>query len=143
MGVLIVNTTAALRRLEHILPRLTGEKALLDEATAIIRGMIDAQAPTVVWWNQYGPDRPLSPVNRRLVDFVILNGEATKKELAAHLGVDEDSAYRYVARADQQLLDRGGKATISWDGSGVARTATTSIVVTAHEIGQSCPRIAR
>jgi hypothetical protein len=124
-----VNTTAALRRLERILPRLTGDKALRDEAVSIVRGMIDAQAPTVVWWDDYGPETPLSPANRLLVDFVVVNGEATKEELAAHLGVDEDSAYRYVARADKQLLERGGKATISWDGSGVARTATTSIVV--------------
>lgn len=124
-----MNTTAALRRLEQIVPRLTGDKTLRDEAVAIVRGLIDAQASTVVWWDQYGPDRPLSPVNRRLLDFVVINGAATKKELAAHLGVDEESAYRYVGRADAQLLERGGKATISWDGSGVARTATTSIVV--------------
>lgn len=124
-----MNTTAALRRLEQIIPRLTGDKALRDEAVALVRNLIDDQASTVVWWDQYGPDRPLSPANRRLVDFVVINGAATKKELASHLGVDEKSAYRYVGRADGQLLDRGGKATIFWDGNGVARTATTSIVV--------------
>ncbi len=124
-----MNTTAALRRLERILPRLTGDKALRDEAVSIVRGMIDAQAPTVVWWDDYGPETPLSPTNRRLVDFVVVNGKATKKELAAHLGVEEDTAYKYVSNADRQLLERGGKATISWDGHGLARTATTSLVV--------------
>jgi len=123
-----VNMTAALRRLEQILPRLTGDKALRDEAVALIRNLIDAQASTVEWWDHYGPDRPLSPQTRRLVEFVVVNEGATKKELAAHLDIDEDSAYRTVGRADEQLLERGGKATISWDGSGVARTATTSIV---------------
>ncbi len=124
-----MSTDADLRRLGKILERLTGDKRLLDDARAIVRRMIDAQPATTVWWETYGPDRPLSDTNRRIIDFVVVNGQANKKELAAHLGVDEDSAYRYVSRADGQLLDRGGKATISWDGSGVARTATTSIVV--------------
>ncbi len=124
-----MSTTAALRRLEQIVPRLTGDKALRAEAVALVRQLIDDQASTGVWWDQYGPDRPLSPVNQRLLDFVVVNGAATKKDLAAHLNVDEDSAYRYVSKADNQLLERGGRATISWDGSGVARTATTSIVV--------------
>jgi hypothetical protein len=126
-----MSTIDDLRRLEHIVARLSGDKALRDEGLEIIRGMIDSQAPTVVWWDQYGPDRPLSAQNRRIINFVVVNGAATKEELAAHLGVDQDSAYRYVSRADQQLLDRGGKATISWDGSGVARTAATSVVVSA------------
>jgi hypothetical protein len=132
-----VNTTDALRRLEHILPRLTGDKALRDEAVELVRGMIDAQAPTAVWWDKYGPDRPLSPATRRLIDFVLVNGAATKEELAAHLNVDEDSAYRYVGRADEQLLARGGKATISWDGSGVARTATTSVTTCSFTLPAS------
>lgn len=124
-----MNTTAALRLLERDIIRQGGDQKLRDANVAIVRGMIDAQAPTAVWWDQYGPDRPLSDTIRRLLEFVVVNGEATKKELAAHLGVDEDSAYRYVGRADEQLLARGGKATISWDGSGVARTATISVTV--------------
>lgn len=124
-----MNTTAALRRLEHILPRLTGDKALRDEAVAIVRGMIDAQASTAVWWDTYGPDRDLSPRARQLVDFVVANGGATEGQIATFLGINEDNARKLVKRADDQLLERGGKATISWDGSGVARTATTSVVV--------------
>ena len=124
-----MSANADLRRLESILERLTGDKKLRDEATRIIRRMIDSQPATTVWWDSYGPDRPLSDTNRRIFDFVVVNGQATKEELAVHLNVDEDSAYRYVSRADGQLVDRGGKATISWDGNGVARTATTSIIV--------------
>ena len=121
-----------LLRLGKIIERLTTDKALLDEAKAIVRRIADAQAresTTTEWWATYGPDKPVSNSSRRIIDFVVVNGEATKEELANHLGVEEETAYRYVSRADDQLLDRGGKATISFDGTGVARTATTSIVV--------------
>lgn len=118
-----------LRRLGAILERLTGDKALRDEAKAIVRRLSDTPPSTVDWWDTFGPNRPLSPTNRAIIDFVVVNGQATKQELAAHLNTDEENAYRYVSRADEQLLERGGKATISWDGRGVARTAATSIVV--------------
>jgi hypothetical protein len=71
----------------------------------------------------------LSPRARQLVDFVVANGGATEGQIATFLGINEDNARKLVKRADDQLLERGGKATISWDGSGVARTATTSVVV--------------
>lgn len=127
-----MSTSSDLRRLEEIVGKLSGEKALRDEAKAIIRGMIDAQArdsTTAAWWGENGPKRPLSPQARRVVDFVVVNDGATVREIATNLGIEEDNARRLVNRADDQLLDREGKATISWDGTGVARTATTSIVV--------------
>jgi hypothetical protein len=123
---------ADLRRLGAILERLAGEQKLRDEAKAIVCRMITAQAresTTTEWWATYGPNKPVSNSSRRIIDFVVINGEATKEELATHLGVEEETAYRYVSRADDQLLDRGGKATISFDGTGVARTAITSIIV--------------
>ena len=127
-----MNTTAALRRLERDIIRQGGDKKLLDANVAIVRGMIDAQAAsdtTTVWWDEYGPDRDLSRRARQLVDFVVVNGGATEEQIAAALGINEDNARKLVKRADDQLLERGGKATISWDGRGVARTATTSVVV--------------
>jgi uncharacterized protein YidB (DUF937 family) len=123
---------ADLRRLGVILERLAGEQKLRDEAKAIVCRMITAQAregTTTEWWATYGTNKPVSDSIRRVIDFSVINDGATTKELAAHLGVDEETAYRYVSRADDQLLDRGGKATISFDGTGVARTATTSIIV--------------
>jgi hypothetical protein len=130
-----VSTTADLRRLDFILSKLTGDKRLRDEAQAIVRGMIDAQArenTTTEWWAENGPTgKPLSGQEKRVVDFVVVNGSATKKELARHLGVGEDAAYRYVSRANTHLHDEGGKASISWDGSGAARTATISVVVSS------------
>lgn len=130
-----MNTTAALRRLEQIVPRLTGDKALRDEAVAIVRGLIDAQASTVVWWGQYGPEPgkewrpglPLPPRPMALVDYIVLNGPSPVAAVAANLGIEEDNLRRVVSRADTQLVDRGGKATISIS-AGMVQTATTSIV---------------
>lgn len=129
-----MSTDANLRRLEEIVGKLSGDNALRDEAKAIIRGMIDAQARdsvTTRYWRENPPAKPLSPKVRQLVDFVVVNDGATEAELAASLGIKEDNARRLVHRADDQLVERVGKVSISWDGSGVARTATTSIVVSS------------
>lgn len=130
-----MNTTAALHRLERDIIRQGGDQKLRDANVAIVRGMIDAQAreqATTVWWDTNGPTgEPLPNKERAIVNFVVVNGSATKKELAAHLGVGEDTAYRYVSRANTHLHAEGGKASISWDGSGVARTASISVVVSS------------
>jgi hypothetical protein len=127
-----VNTTAALRRLEHILPRLTGDKALRDEAVAIVRGMIDTQEAsdtTTVWYGENLLGEPMPRHLRPVFDFVLVNGEGTKEQIARNTGLKEDTVYRYVTRANKYLHANGGKASISWDGSGVARTASISVVV--------------
>lgn len=123
-----------LRRLDEIIGKLTGDKALRDEAKAIVRRMIDAQArdnTTTQWWRENPPIRPLSQKVHDCVDFVVVNDGATDEEIAVQLGIGRDNARRLVHRADDQLLERVRKVSISWDGSGVARTATTSIVVSA------------
>lgn len=128
-----MDTSADLRRLDHIVSRLTGDKSLRDEAQAIIQRLTESHRKngTSAWWDTYGPAEPVSDTSRRIIDFVVLNGQATKAELAAALDKPEDTAYRYVSRANNQLHDNGGKASISWDGGGVARTATISVIVSA------------
>lgn len=128
-----MDTSADLRRLDYIVSRLTGDKSLRDEAQAIIQRLTESHRKngTLAWWDTYGPSKPVSDTSRRIIDFVVLNGQATKAELAAALDQPEDNAYRYVFRANDQLHERGGTATIFWDGSGVARTATMSVIVSA------------
>jgi hypothetical protein len=138
-----MNTTAGLRRLEQILPRLSGDKGLRDEAIALVRAMIDAQAEecaSTEWWATYGPRPsdewrpgiPLPPKSRALVDCIVLNGPSPVPEVARHLGIKETNARRLVNRADDELTDRGCKATISIAGGMVqtssTHTATTIIV---------------
>jgi len=140
-----VNTTAALRRLERILPRLTGDKALRDEAVSIVRGMIDAQEATSAsteWWATYGPrpvdewrpGMPLPPKAQALVDCIVLNGPSPVPEVARFLEIDESYARRLVSRAGEELMDRGCKATISIAGGMVSTSATqtgTTIIVSS------------
>jgi len=131
-----MSLTADLCRLERIIARLTGEKALLDEAKKLVRRSIVAQeteASSTEWGATYLPNKPLTPQVRRLVDFVVANGKARNEEIAAALDITEAYARRLVHRADEQLLlnDGGGKVTIGFDGSGIARTASTSIVVSS------------
>lgn len=138
-----MSTTAALRRLERILPRLTGDKALRDEAVALVRAMIDAQETTSAsteWWATYGPrpvdewkpGMPLPPKSRALVDCIVLNGPSPVPEVARFLEIDESYARRLVSRAGEELMDRGCKATICIAGGMVhtssIQTATTIIV---------------
>jgi hypothetical protein len=132
-----MSTTSDLRRLEHIVAHLSGDKALLDEAKEIVRRMIDAQASTSAtagWWDTYGPEKewrpgiPLSPKPRELVDLIVTSGASPLNAVAATLGIDEAYARRLVSRTDTELLDRGGKATISIS-AGMVHTATTPIVV--------------
>ena len=123
-------------RCEVIVKRCTTDKKILDEVRDIVRRNLDAKPSTAVWWDRYGPgpDCPLSKQNMRVIDFVVLNAAASVKELAAQLGKDESTAYRYVSRADGQLLERGGKATIFLDGSGVVRTS--AIVIQKPNVGR-------
>jgi hypothetical protein len=132
-----MSTTNDLRRLEHIVARLSGDKNLLEEAKAIVRGMIDAHtstSATTIWWETYGPKKewqpgiPLPPTPRRLVDLIVTAGPLPLNAVAANLCIDEEYARRLVSRTDTQLLDRGGKATISIS-AGMVHTATTSFVV--------------
>jgi hypothetical protein len=121
---------ADIRRLEKIVVRLTGDRALRDEAIAIIRGMIEAQESTSAsaeWWATTGPDRPLNQKPRALVDYVVVNHQASVKEIAVQLNIDDDYARRLVNRADKELLDRGAKAMISITG-GTVHTSTRIIV---------------
>jgi hypothetical protein len=119
-----------LRRLGKIIERLTGDKALLDEAKAIVRRTVDAQPSTAAWWDRHGPDtaQPLSPRPRGLLDLIVVNGPSRVDEVAANLGIEEDYARRLVSRTDTELLNRGGKATI-YISAGMVQTAATSIVV--------------
>lgn len=131
-----MNVDADLRRLEAILSRLTGDKALRDEAKAIVRRMIEARPSTVVWWDQYGPSpkkewrpgHPLPPKPLALVDYIVLNGPSPVSVVASSLEIDEAYARRLVSRTDTELHNRGGKAEISI-AAGMVHTATTSIVV--------------
>lgn len=136
-----MNTTAALRRLERILPRLTGDKSLRDEAVSIVRGMIDAQEATSAsteWWATYGPEPgrewrpgiPLSPKPRALVDQIVTFGPCPVEQVAVSLGIEPENARRLVSRADTELLDRGGKATIAI-ASGNVYTSTRIIISSA------------
>jgi hypothetical protein len=126
---------ADLRRLEEIVARLTGEKALRDEAKDIVRRLITG-SDTAAWWADHGPERPLPPAPRSLVDYVVVNGQASVSEIAATLDIEEEYARRLVSRADTALLERGGKATISISG-GIVRTAATSIVVSSLRPGRT------
>jgi hypothetical protein len=128
---------ADLRRLDHILSRLTGDKALRDEAKAIVNRMIDAPAPTAAWWDRHGPppDREwkpgvavLPPRSLRLWDCIIDRGPSSVREVSLFLGIDEAYARRLVSRADTEMLNRGGNATIAID-AGMIRTAIRTIVV--------------
>lgn len=131
-----MSLTADLCRLERIIARLTGEKALLDEAKKLIRRSIASQeteASSTEWWATYGPKKPVSNRPRQLIDLVVANGEASPEEIATALDITEGNARKLVHRASNQLLfnDGGGKVTIGFDGSGIARTASTSIVVSS------------
>ena len=117
---------ADLRRLEEIVARLAGDKALRDEAKEILRRLVSTSG-TAGWWATHGPDRPLAQKPRALVDYVVVNGQASVREIAATLNIDDDYARRLVSRADTALVDHGGKATISISG-GIVRTATTMII---------------
>jgi hypothetical protein len=130
---------ADIRRLEKIVGRLTGDKALRDEAIAIIRGMIDAQESTSAsaeWWANNGcePDRhwrpgisQLSPKPRSLVDLIVVFGPDKVNDVARQLGIEPQNARRLVARTDTELLDRGAKAMISIT-HGIVHTSTRIIV---------------
>lgn len=134
-----MNTPAGLRRLEQILPRLTGDKALRDEAVAIVRAMIDAQAvedTTTRWWAENGPPpekewrpgHPLPPKPTALFDYIVLNGPSKVAVVSSNLEIDDHYTRRLVSRADTELLNRGGKATIHIS-AGMIQTATTLIDV--------------
>jgi hypothetical protein len=128
-----------LRRLEHIIGKLVGDKALLREGLEIVRGMIDSQAvsdTTTVWWGETGPapgrewkpGEPLEPALRRVVDLTVVRDQLPVDTGAALLGLSPETFRRYVSRADTELIERGCKATIFISG-GMVQTATTSIVV--------------
>lgn len=120
-----------LRRLGEIVERLAGDKALLDEAKAIVRRVVDTRPSTVVWWDCHGtpPGVPqLSNRARALVDYIVANGPSRVDEVAIQLGIDEDNARRLVSRTDTQLLERGGRATIHI-AAGMVQTAAISVVV--------------
>jgi hypothetical protein len=132
-----MSTIDDLRRLERDILRQGGDQKLRDANVAIVRRMIDAQASmaaTTVWWESYGPKKewrpgiPLSPKPRELVDLIVTAGPSPLNAVAVTLGIDEAYARRLVSRTDTELLDRGGKATISIS-AGMVHTATTSIVV--------------
>jgi hypothetical protein len=92
-------------------------------------GLVTATG-TTAWWQEFGPKgKPLAPQCERAVDLVVTNHGASVTELARTLVITEDNAYRLVTRANNQLHDRGGAASISWDGTKIARTATISVVV--------------
>ena len=126
---------AELERLEHIIQRLTGDKALRDEAIAIVKqlktGLIK-ETGTTAWWQEFGPkSKALSPQCQRAVDLVVTNNGVSVRELASTLDTTEETAYRLVTRANNQLHDRGGAASISWNGNRIAHTATISAIVSA------------
>jgi hypothetical protein len=131
---------ADLRRLEEIVARLTGERAIRDEAISLVRQMIDAQATSdtaTVWWGEngpapgreYEPGKPLSPKPLALVDLTVNSEVLPVRAGAAELGVSPETLRRYVSRADTEMHNRGCKATI-FISRGMVQTATTSIVVT-------------
>jgi hypothetical protein len=130
---------ADLRRLEHIIGKLVGDKALLREGLKIVRGMIDSQAvsdTTTVWWGETGPPpgrewkpgEPLTPTPRRVVDLTVVSERLSVDAGAAQLGMSPETFRRNVNRADTEMHERGCKATIFISG-GMVQTATTSIVV--------------
>jgi len=136
-----MNNLVDLLRLERILPRLTGDKALRDEAVSIVRTMIDAQAEESVsteWWATYGPEPgrewrpgiPLSPRPRALVDQIVTFGPCPVEQVAVSLGIEPENARRLVSRAGTELLNRGGKATIAI-ASGNVYTSTRIIISSA------------
>ena len=131
-----MNTVESLRRLEHIVSRLTGDKALRDEATSLVRKIISSQQTTsssAEWWAKYGPSTKqqpgpaISPQPRALVDLIVTLGPCPVDQVATSLQVSPDYARRLVNRADTQLLDRGGKATISI-ANGFVHTSTRCVL---------------
>lgn len=133
-----MNAAASLRRVEHILSRLTGDKALRDEAISLVREIIDDQELTSQsseWWATYGPmpgdeykpGEPLRPRQRAVVDQVVTFGPCSVDQVALSLGVEHDNARKIVSRADIELLERGSKAAISI-ANGVVHTSTRGII---------------
>lgn len=122
-----------LQRLQTLLSRLTGDKAVRDEAVQLVQQLLAVSPAFDDWWETYGPKQewkpghPLPPQSRRLIDFIRVSGEATPAEIAANLEIDEDYARRLVSRTSTRLLDTGANATISISG-GVCRTAAMTAI---------------
>lgn len=133
-----MNAAASLRRVEHILTRLTGDKALRDEALAIVREIAEDQEITsqsAEWWatygptpgNEYKPGEPLPPKCRALVDQVVTFGPCSVDQVAISLDIGHEYARRLVSRADGHLFEGGSKAAISI-ANGVVHTSTRGII---------------
>ena len=133
-----MNAAASLRRVEHILTRLAGDKALRDEALSLVREIIEDQELTSLsaeWWatygpppgNEYKPGEPLKRRQRALVDQIVTFGPCSVDQVALSLGVENENARKIVSRADIELLESGSKAAISI-ANGVVHTSTRVVI---------------